>query len=60
MANYTYLTQGGYEKIKAELDALKTTGRQEVARAIAEARSQETCPKMPNMTRQKTHRVCWK
>jgi transcription elongation factor GreA len=40
MANYTYLTQGGYEKLKAELDELKTTGRQEVARAIAEARSQ--------------------
>lgn len=40
MANYTYLTQSGYEKLKAELDELKTTGRQEVARAIAEARSQ--------------------
>jgi len=40
MANYTYLTQGGYDKLKAELDELKTTGRQEAARAIAEARSQ--------------------
>ncbi len=40
MANYTYLTQGGYEKLKAELDELKTTGRQEAARAIAEARAQ--------------------
>ena len=40
MANYTYLTQSGYEKLKAELDELKTTGRQEAARAIAEARSQ--------------------
>ncbi|MBK8968014.1 MAG: transcription elongation factor GreA [Saprospiraceae bacterium] len=40
MANYTYLTKGGYEKLKAELDELKTTGRQEAARAIAEARSQ--------------------
>ncbi|MCC6460837.1 MAG: transcription elongation factor GreA [Saprospiraceae bacterium] len=40
MANYTYLTQGGYEKLRAELDELKTTGRQEAARAIAEARSQ--------------------
>lgn len=40
MANYTYLTQGGYEKLKAELDELKTTGRQEAARAIADARSQ--------------------
>ena len=40
MANYTYLTQGGYDKLKAELDELKTTGRQEAARAIAEAHSQ--------------------
>lgn len=40
MANYTYLTQSGYEKLKAELEELKTTGRQEAARAIAEARSQ--------------------
>lgn len=40
MANYTYLTSGGYEKLKAELEELKTTGRQEAARAIAEARSQ--------------------
>lgn len=38
MANYNYLTQEGYNKLKAELDELKTTGRQEVARAIAEAR----------------------
>ena len=40
MANYTYLTQSGYDKLKAELDELKTTGRQEAARAISEARSQ--------------------
>ncbi len=38
MANYNYLTQEGYDKLKAELDELKSTGRQEVARAIAEAR----------------------
>lgn len=40
MANYIYLTQEGYDKIKAELEELKTTGRQEAARAIAEARAQ--------------------
>jgi transcription elongation factor GreA len=40
MANYTYLTQGGYDRLKAELEELKTTGRQEAARAIAEARAQ--------------------
>ncbi len=40
MANYTYLTQGGYDRLRGELDALKSDGRQEAARAIAEARSQ--------------------
>ncbi|MCB0602812.1 MAG: transcription elongation factor GreA [Saprospiraceae bacterium] len=34
----TYLTQEGYDKVRLELDELKTTGRQEAARAIAEAR----------------------
>ena len=33
-----YLTQEGYDKIKAELDDLKSRGRQEAAQAIAEAR----------------------
>lgn len=40
MSNYTYLTQGGYDKLKADLEELKTNGRQEAARAIAEARAQ--------------------
>jgi transcription elongation factor GreA len=40
MSNYTYLTQGGYDKVKADLEELKTTGRMEAARAIAEARAQ--------------------
>lgn len=40
MANYTYLTQGGFDKIKADLEELKSNGRQEAARAIAEARAQ--------------------
>ncbi len=38
MASYTYMTQEGYEKLKAELDELKTVKRQEIANAIAEAR----------------------
>jgi transcription elongation factor GreA len=38
MSNYTYLTKEGYEKLKAEVEKLKTDGRAEVARAIAEAR----------------------
>jgi len=40
MSNYTYLTQHGYDKLKAELEELKTNGRMEAARYIAEARSQ--------------------
>ena len=38
MSNYTYLTQEGYDRLKADLEKLKTDGRQEVAKAIAEAR----------------------
>ncbi len=38
MTTYNYLTQEGYDKLKTELEELKTKGRQEVARAIAEAR----------------------
>ena len=34
----SYLTQEGYDKIRAELDHLKTEGRQNAAKAIAEAR----------------------
>lgn len=38
MADYVYMTQEGYEKLKAELDDLKMVKRQEIADAIAEAR----------------------
>ncbi len=38
MAAYNYLTKEGYERLKAELDELKSTGRAEAAKAIAEAR----------------------
>ena len=40
MSNYTYLTQGGYDKLKADLEELKSNGRREAAHAIAEARAQ--------------------
>jgi len=33
-----YMTQEGYDKLKAQLDKLKTEGRREAAAAIAEAR----------------------
>ncbi len=38
MSAINYLTKEGYEKLKADLDEMKTQGRGEVARAIAEAR----------------------
>ncbi len=38
MSNYSYLTKEGFEKLKSELDELKTTGRSDAAKAIAEAR----------------------
>ncbi len=38
MSVYNYLTKEGYEKLKAELEDLKTRGRNEASRAIAEAR----------------------
>ncbi len=38
MAQISYLSQEGYDKLRSELDELKTSGRREAARAIAEAR----------------------
>ena len=38
MAKYSYLTREGYDKLKAELEELKTVERQKAARQIAEAR----------------------
>lgn len=38
MSGISYMTQEGYEKLKAELEELKTRGREDVAKAIAEAR----------------------
>ncbi|MEL6986226.1 MAG: transcription elongation factor GreA, partial [Bacteroidota bacterium] len=40
MSNVTYLTQEAYDKLKGELEVLKSDGRAEVAKAIAEARAQ--------------------
>jgi len=38
MAGFNYLTKAGYEKLKTELEDLKSRGRKEAAMAIAEAR----------------------
>lgn len=34
----SYMTREGYDRLRAELDELKTNGRQDAAKAIAEAR----------------------
>ncbi len=38
MSKISYLTQEGFDKLKAELEEMKTNGRREVSQAIAEAR----------------------
>ncbi len=38
MRKVTYMTKEGYEKLLKELEELKTNGRRQVAKAIAEAR----------------------
>ena len=38
MAKYNYLTQEGYDRLRSELADMKSNGREEVAKAIAEAR----------------------
>jgi transcription elongation factor GreA len=38
MSQFVYMTQQGYDKMKAELEEFKSVGRKEAARAIAEAR----------------------
>lgn len=38
MVTISYMTQEGYDRLFAELEEMKTTGRMEIAKAIAEAR----------------------
>ena len=38
MASYSYVSKEGYEKLKKQLEELKSTERQNIATAIAEAR----------------------
>ena len=40
MGNEVYLTRAGFHKLQTQLEALKTTERQKIAKAIGEARSQ--------------------
>jgi transcription elongation factor GreA len=39
MMNYIYLSQNGYDKLKAELEELKSTKRPEIIKKIADARA---------------------
>lgn len=38
MSQITYLTQEGYDRLKGELEEMKTSGRKEISMAISEAR----------------------
>ncbi|MEI7998457.1 MAG: transcription elongation factor GreA [Candidatus Omnitrophota bacterium] len=40
MANEVYLTRAGFDKLQQQLESLKTTERQKIAKAIGEARAQ--------------------
>ncbi len=40
MANEVYLTRAGFQKLQQQLEVLKTTERQKIAKAIGEARAQ--------------------
>ena len=40
MANEVYLTRAGFHKLQEQLESLKTTERQKIAKAIGEARAQ--------------------
>src|SRR5882672_1788854 len=40
MAGEVYLTREGFHKLQSQLESLKTTERQKIAKAIAEARAQ--------------------
>ena len=57
MAEVAYYTKEGIEKLKEELQQLKTSGRANIAKAIAEARDKGTFPKMQNMTPPKRRRA---
>lgn len=56
----SYMTQDGYEKLKSELEDLKSKGREGAAKAIAEAREKEIYRRMQNTMPQKMHRECSK
>lgn len=40
MGNEVYLTRAGFQKLQMQLESLKTTERQKIAKAIGEARAQ--------------------
>lgn len=58
MTTLNYLTQEGYDRMKIELDHLKTVGRQDVAKAISEAREKGIYLKMQNTMLQRMPKEC--
>ena len=60
MAEVAYYTKEGLEKLKEELQYLKTTGRSIISKAIAEARDKGDFQKTRNMMPLKKRRVCTK
>ena len=60
MKDIVYYTEEGLEKLKNELDFLKTTERANIAKQIAEARDKGDLQKTQNTMRLKKRKVCWK
>jgi transcription elongation GreA/GreB family factor len=56
MSEIQYMTQEGYNRLKEELEELRTTGRQEASRAIAEAGTKETSQRTQNTMQPKMPR----
>lgn len=60
MADLNYLTKETLAQMKEELSKLKTSGRAEIARQIAEAREKGDLKEMRSTMRRKRHRATTK
>lgn len=60
MAEVTYMTREGYNKLKAELEHMRAKERPAAAAAIAEARDKGDLSEMPNTMRPRRLRPCWR
>ena len=55
-----YMSQEGYDKLRAQIKHLEEVERPEVIRQIAEAREKAISQKMQSMMLQRKHRENWK